>query len=82
MAGKTVCPLAVGPGFMAIACTDIWNSFSLEGYFAKPRYSREGLGPSSKQCALSSLRCGWGWEGREGRGNGRRGGSGNWDWYE
>ena len=26
--------------------------FSLEGYLVQPRYSREGLGPSSKQCAL------------------------------
>ena len=36
------------------------NLFYLDGCFAQPRYSREGLGPSLKQCALPSLRSGWG----------------------
>lgn len=37
-------------------------------------------GPSPKQCALLSLRSGWGgWDGRVGGENGRRKGSGNWD---
>ena len=36
-----------------------WNLFSLNGYLAQPRYSREDLGPSPKQCALPSLSSGW-----------------------
>ena len=42
------------------------------------RIVSKGLGPSTKQCALPSLRSGWG-IGKEGGANGKRGGSGNWD---
>ena len=42
-------------------------------HLAQPRHSREGLGPSSKQCVLPSLRSGWGVSTEEGRGSGRRG---------
>ena len=35
------------------------NLFSFNIYLSQPRYSREGLGPSSKQCDLPSLRSGW-----------------------
>ena len=55
------------------------NPFSVDGYLAQPRYSREGLGPSLKQCALPSLRSEWGCGGGEDGGNGRKGGSRNWD---
>ena len=57
------------------------NLFFLDRYLAQPRYSREGLGPSSKQCALPSLRFATGSGGRVCGGNGRRGGSENLDWY-
>ena len=69
-------PLAVAPGFIPYCM--YWllgNPFSLDGYLAQLRYSREGLGPSSKQCVLSSQ----GVDGKWGRGEG--GGSGNWDCY-
>ena len=29
------------------------NLFSLDGYFAQPRYNREGLGPSPKAMCLT-----------------------------
>ena len=43
-----------------------WNLFSPDGYLAQAVYSREGLGPYPKHCALPSPRSGWGvgWGGR------------------
>ena len=40
------------------------NLFSLDGYLVQPRYCREDLGPSPKQCALPALRSGRGWGAR------------------
>ena len=56
--------------------------FSLDGYLAQPGYGGVGLGPVSKHCILSSLRSGWGWRewGVSGK-NGRRGESGDLDWF-
>ena len=48
-------PLAVRPGFILTACIGFLESI----LFAQSRYSGEGLGPSSKQCALPSLRSEW-----------------------
>ena len=33
----------------------------MDEYLVQSRYSREGLSPSPQQCALPSLRSGWGW---------------------
>lgn len=55
--GQNTEPLAVGQGFILTACMLVltfWNPSSLEGSLAQPRYGKEGLGPSSKQCALPS----------------------------
>ena len=60
--GQTEGPLAVTPGFIPTVCIGFFlNPFSFDGHLAQPRYSREGLGPSLKQCALPSLRSGWEW---------------------
>ena len=74
---------ATGSGSRAYSYCLYWlfgNPFSFDGYLAQPRYSRVGLGPSPSMC-LPSLRSGWGVGWEVGRGNGKRGGCENWDWY-
>lgn len=78
MVGQTVEPLSLAPEFIPTVYTDFFFSqFLLDGYLCQPRYSREALGPSLKQCrnTLSEEWIGVGWG--EGGGNGRRGGSKN-----
>ena len=80
MAGQTEGPLPVALGFIHTACTGYFgNLFSLDGYLAQHRYGREGLGPSPQKCAL--LLCAVGEGGWVSGVNGRRGGSGNLDWF-
>ena len=42
----------VSPEFIPSASTSFLRTYSLDGYIAQPRYSRQVLGPSLVQCAL------------------------------
>lgn len=91
--GKTVAPMVVGPGFIPTTCTVFlfvcfWLFFVVVvvtnslwgGNLAQPRYDKEGLGLSLKQCVLPSLMNRWRVE-RECVRNGRRKRIGNGDLY-
>ena len=80
--GATEGPLTVALEFVSTACTGFFGIlFSLDVNLGQPRCSQEGVGLSTGQGALSSLRIGGEWGGRVCRGSGRRGGSGNLGWY-
>ena len=82
MAGTDWGPTGSGTGiYLYYICWLFGILFSLDVYLVQPRYSREGLRPFPKQCALPSLRIRWGWFGRMCGGKGRSRGSGSLDWY-
>ena len=79
--GQTAGPLAVASGFVPAACTDFLEPI-LFGWIPCSTWIQWG-GPWSFLGAMCLALSGeWmGVGGKDGGGNGRRGGSGNWDRY-
>lgn len=58
--GQAMGPVAMDQDLCLLLALAFGKPFSLEEHLSLPRYSRDGIGPTSKQCVLPFLRSGYG----------------------